>query len=36
MPPLAVDVLREPPPWTVQWEQRGRVAPGCASWATSS
>jgi hypothetical protein len=24
MPPLAVDVLREPPPWTVEWAQRTR------------
>jgi hypothetical protein len=28
MPPLAVDVLRDPPPWTVQWEQRGRARAG--------
>lgn len=28
MPPLAVDVLREPPPWIVQWERRGRVRAG--------
>jgi hypothetical protein len=25
MPPLAADVLREPPPWTVEWEQRSRA-----------
>jgi hypothetical protein len=24
MPPLAVDVLREPPAWTLAWRQRGR------------
>jgi hypothetical protein len=24
MPPLAEDVLREPPPWTVKWHARGR------------
>ncbi len=28
MPPLAVDVLREPPPWTVQWKERGSVRKG--------
>jgi hypothetical protein len=25
MPPLAADVLREPPPWTVEWERRSRA-----------
>jgi hypothetical protein len=24
MPPLATDVLREPPPWTMAWHRRGR------------
>lgn len=28
MPPLAVDVLREPPPWTVEWRRRGRIRNG--------
>jgi hypothetical protein len=28
MPPLAVDVLREPPPWILEWAQRGRVRAG--------
>jgi hypothetical protein len=28
MPPLAADVLREPPPWTVAWNQRGRLRNG--------
>jgi hypothetical protein len=28
MPPLAVDVLREPPPWTVAWNERSRARNG--------
>jgi TM2 domain-containing membrane protein YozV len=25
MPPVASDVLREPPPWTLRWHERGRT-----------
>jgi hypothetical protein len=28
MPPLADDVLRDPPPWTVKWHARGRLRRG--------
>jgi hypothetical protein len=28
MPPLAVDVLREPPPWIALWRERGRARAG--------